>query len=1247
MKLSGVCNVETMRRGNGVNDSEIFVAHRSDGDKFERKMQKVPDSEKTQWYFYIPSEEPVPDSLSKNIKEVVTDETFKTYTGEKVKKVVAKNKSSFYSLQDQFNKVYEGDIKLDQRFILDNDITFHDNQRIHYIDIETDRCLDAQAAPKPITTIAVYDSYIEKYIVWAWQGEECENVDNVDVKEAETRLFDGEDDMLNDYLDWYEENYPDIITGWYINDYDMPYLVNRMSRKPDVNEKRLSQLSWVYTRKNNKYVTIMGHEVLDMKEMYNDIVYRNPPDFTLETVADWEFDDFPKIEMPERIDVMWREHLEELLKYNKRDVALLVELDDKRGLFDYQLRLQQLVPMDLSKTTSNGMLIDNAILQEYNGEYVFPSSDYSRQRGRFEGGYVMETTPGLYDYTAVQDLGAQYPSLMATFNLSPETLVGPGDEAREDDFVIEGDIFNGGEVRFRHPDEEVGLLSSVVADLLEERYVLKDKRNKAYERGHDEEGDKFNELQRTYKRLINSFFGACAWPPWRLYNLTVAKTITYLGRQEIQWCGDIAEEECGQNVVYTDSVTRDTVVPCRKNGSVKLLSVKSIVEELSVTCDVYGEKQYHIVEDGIETLAYDSDSQQTQWKSLTNVVEHTTDKNIVYTRTPHFVATTTEDHSFVNSQGEKFSPTQFEDRELCSDIQQHPHLADITCSFTEELTEINVLDYIDSLTTIFSTDARDITVTEQENAYVITWHYKDNGTNGEKTGEVYDRKTIPKTIQLDATLGFVLGMFIGDGSTYRNGDGGARIVCSDKHIRDMFYDKFVHIFGENNIVRGDNDDTNTGHQNQLYFGSRAISQFFTELVGHGCKNKHLPDFILDTNEEFFLSILQGYSYADSAEKFRHDNIEEYKKYGHCGSLSRKLVSQVSFIMKSVFGLPKEVFTFNYREAKGNFRVVWNTNCFDNRKLKRNDDVGEEFHYRACVKQGDYRRESNSVYDLTVEDSHTFVDCLGMPVLHNTDSIFVELEHEADDEVEEVLSTSKEVAEHINKSLTQFCENMNFDSGTFTSPMSERVQEFEFGNDVHLLFLETEKINERILFTDSQKRYLQKTVWDDGDFVDELNVKGFDSVRSDTPQPIQELLEKVYYKILDGMKQFKLKRFVHDKFTELKEEHSVFELAFSKSLGKSLGEYSGNSQHVRAVKFSNEHLGTNFREGDVPHIMYVLQTPYGVPETDVVAVERDTNVEEFRFDWEKYKEKMVLQKLEDIFEIIDWTRGLEQHQLTSF
>ena len=96
------------------------------------------------------------------------------------------------------------------------------------------------------------------------------------------RYFDTEQKMLDDFIHWWVQYTPDIITGWNCNLYDIPYLCRRLDRI--LGEKFMMSLSpwnkvnmreiYIQGRRNLAY-ELVGISILDYLDLYRKFTYTN------------------------------------------------------------------------------------------------------------------------------------------------------------------------------------------------------------------------------------------------------------------------------------------------------------------------------------------------------------------------------------------------------------------------------------------------------------------------------------------------------------------------------------------------------------------------------------------------------------------------------------------------------------------------------------------------------------------------------------------------------------------------------------------------------------------------------------------------------------------------------------------------------------------------------------------------------------------------------------------------------------
>ncbi len=177
-----------------------------------------------------------------------------------------------------------------------------------------------------------------------------------------------------------------------------------------------------------------------------------------------------------------------------------------------------------------------------------------KARPSYIGGFVKEPIAGLHENIAVLDFRSLYPSIMATFNVSPETL--DCECCRENGYRVS-------ESEHWFCKRKKGFVSEVVKELIRKRAEIK-KKMKTLEKD-SEEYNLLNQEQLAIKTIANAMYGSFAFAGARWYCYECAQFLAAAGRSFIKQT--IAEaEKKGFIVVYGDT---DSVFLKVKGGDVR------------------------------------------------------------------------------------------------------------------------------------------------------------------------------------------------------------------------------------------------------------------------------------------------------------------------------------------------------------------------------------------------------------------------------------------------------------------------------------------------------------------------------------------------------------------------------------------------------------------------------------------------------------------------------------------------------
>ena len=380
--------------------------------------------------------------------------------------------------------------------------------------------------------------------------------------------------LCKKFLSDWEENCPDIISGWNIKFFDIPYLFNRFNRI----------LGPEYTRKlspwgiiNERKVTTMGRENVayemlgvatwDYIEMYKWYAPggKSQESYKLDSIANVEIGE-KKLSFDEydNLNDLYRLNYQKFIEYNIKDVDLILKMEEKLKLFDLGLTLAYDTKSNyediFAQTRMWDAIIYNNLLEK---NIIVPPKTVGEKDDRFEGAYVKEPQIGMHEWVASFDLDSLYPHLMMQYNLSPEMIVDPSEYTEEMREVISQaitvDKFLNKEIdtsklsgvtltpngQFFRTDRQ-GFLPKMLEEMYADRKIFKKKMLEAqqqYENENDPDKkfelsklvSRYDNLQLAKKVSLNSAYGAMGSKYFRFYDLRQALAVTSAGQLSIRW----------------------------------------------------------------------------------------------------------------------------------------------------------------------------------------------------------------------------------------------------------------------------------------------------------------------------------------------------------------------------------------------------------------------------------------------------------------------------------------------------------------------------------------------------------------------------------------------------------------------------------------------------------------------------------------------------------------------------------------
>jgi len=356
---------------------------------------------------------------------------------------------------------------------------------------------------------------------------------------VEETLHGNEEKLLNDFVKAISDNDPDIITGYNIDGYDLPLLVERA----DVYGIKLnfgrdgSQME----QRMKRFWRVQGRVVADA--WWNVKREVRPRQESLNAVAKQLLGREKHDVNPKKMDEEWANNPEKVMDYCLEDAKLALEiLEHIRVVQKYQhISSVSKLPLDdvINGMTSN--MIDSLMIRFADSKGIgVPMTNRRKRTGHIEGGYVHTLDPGLYEWVCVLDFKSMYPSIIIDRNLCFTTM------------SEEGEIETPHGVKFKSPEQKKGLLPELLINLMADRDSAKELQAAAKT---EEEEQYYRRVQEAIKILMNSVYGVFASYFYRFTNLDIGASITAYARDYVKDILQELENE-GLDVIYgdTDSV---------------------------------------------------------------------------------------------------------------------------------------------------------------------------------------------------------------------------------------------------------------------------------------------------------------------------------------------------------------------------------------------------------------------------------------------------------------------------------------------------------------------------------------------------------------------------------------------------------------------------------------------------------------------------------------------------------------------
>ena len=494
-----------------------------------------------------------------------------------------------------------------------------------FLDIETfsvDSFPDIDDPTHTVNVITCYDNFSKKFHTFGLKPYTGAGRDDLIYVHCGS-----ERELFIKFLEYLEADYPDILSGWNSEGFDIPYIVNRMERILG-NEyvKRMSPVGNVFFRmtrgqfgQEKKRYYIDGIACLDFLDIYRRFCLKLRESYKLDAIGELELGenkvDYGGMSLAQLSEEDWNTFID----YNIQDVNLLVRLEEKLQYMPLLRMLSYVGLTTLEGAMGTIQVINGAlcIRARMRGEII---STFVRAavEGKNPGAYVAEPKSGFKEHIISFDANSLYPNVMISLNTSPETKIGKIDTIQDKVVIqhVSGKQFSLDRPAFAKflKDEDcalskAGILFSqkkkgIIPEFLEyyinKRVVIKKKLFKCKQKLKKDpkntelkyEVERLNTEQMVIKILINSCYGYMGNKRAPIGDDDIAASVTLTGQAVIKYSNELIKEyikgrvpdisnyDLDQCIIYNDTDSSyASIAPLVKNDLVKFWDGEDIHQE--------------------------------------------------------------------------------------------------------------------------------------------------------------------------------------------------------------------------------------------------------------------------------------------------------------------------------------------------------------------------------------------------------------------------------------------------------------------------------------------------------------------------------------------------------------------------------------------------------------------------------------------------------------------------------------------
>ena len=482
-----------------------------------------------------------------------------------------------------------------------------------FIDIETyspDDFPDIQTANHVCNVITIYDSLEDRFVTWGLKPYKNTQDDVTYVHCSD------EKDIFRKFIEYLEADFPDILSGWNSEFFDIPYIINRCRRiLGDEWVNRMSPMGNVHSRvirgtfgKEQTKWYIDGISLLDYLDVYKKFSVGLRESYKLDAIGELELGekkvDYGNTNLASLSDDDWQTFID----YNIQDVRLLKNLDVKLKYIDL-IRMLAYSGLTTFEAAMGALSVINGAtaIRGRRRNQVIPTFIRNEDTGKNPGAYVGEPLRGFQKDIISFDANSLYPNVMISLNMSPETKVGKIEDKNEKEITIRhvnGKVFTLPINKFAKfvSDEEIAISRAnvlftqkrkgVMPEILDEYYgkrvkIKKElgKLRREYSKTKDPKTkvkiDQLDSKQLCIKIFINSIYGYFGNKNAPFGDDDIASSITLTGQAVIKMSNELLKKYITKRVgIEDEKMLNDSVIYNDTDSS--YISIKHIIDNTDI-----------------------------------------------------------------------------------------------------------------------------------------------------------------------------------------------------------------------------------------------------------------------------------------------------------------------------------------------------------------------------------------------------------------------------------------------------------------------------------------------------------------------------------------------------------------------------------------------------------------------------------------------------------------------------------------